>query len=338
MSSAADLSLLDEKKPPLPVIFGIAGDALSTDEKALFREIDPLGYILFARNCTAPEQIKKLVSSLQDNAGRAVPILIDQEGGRVQRLKPPQWTQQPAAQTLGDRFTSDFSKGRKALIDATSAIARDLTALGINVNCAPVLDIMFPETDPAIGDRAFSSKPEIVAALGALACETYAGAGIIPVVKHMPGQGRAASDSHKELPRVEAALDDLAEADFIPYRQLLGKAVSGAVWGMVAHVIYTALDPRLPASASRRVVWDIIRQIIGFKGFLLSDDVGMGALSVFGAPARRVDAVLRAGCDAALHCDGDLAAMKDIAARTQRMTEEGVRRYNLSISYFKGIT
>ncbi|QQG37366.1 MAG: beta-N-acetylhexosaminidase [Micavibrio aeruginosavorus] len=326
-----------EDAPPAAVIFGVEGQVLTKNEEDLFRQTDPLGFILFARNCDSPQQIRDLVLSLHQAVGRVVPVLIDQEGGRVQRMKPPHWKQYEPAKYFGDRFMSDFAKGRQLLQDQVKEIAGDLRSVGVNVNCAPVLDVLFPETHAVIGDRAFSSDPQVVAALGALACEFYARSGIIPVAKHIPGHGRAAADSHKNLPVVAAKQAELEQADFVPYRQLLTRDFSEAVWGMVAHVIYSDIDTKLPASCSRKVIWDTIRQDIGFKGFLVSDDIGMDALSAHGKPHRRAEDVLRGGCDAALHCSGKFDEIEDIAQRVQKMTNEAVKRYNRSISWYKGV-
>ncbi|MCM2344204.1 MAG: beta-N-acetylhexosaminidase [Alphaproteobacteria bacterium] len=335
--SAGDLSPLSEDTPPAAVIFGIEGTVLTQQEADLFRKTDPLGFILFARNCDNPQQIRDLVLSLHQAVGRVVPVLIDQEGGRVQRMKPPHWKQYEPAKYFGDRFMSDFAKGRQLLQDQVKEISADLRSVGVNVNCAPVLDVLFPQTHAVIGDRAFSEDPQVVAALGSVACEFYARSGIIPVVKHIPGHGRAAADSHKNLPVVGATQAELEQVDFAPYRQLLTRDFSEAVWGMVAHVIYSDIDPKLPASCSRKVIWDTIRQDIGFKGFLVSDDIGMDALAAHGKPHRRAEDVLRGGCDAALHCSGKFDEIEDIALRVQKMTTEAVRRYNRSISWYKGV-
>ena len=335
--TAADLDLLDEDNPPAAVIFGMAGHKLTKDEEDIFRKSNPLGFILFARNCDNPQQMRALCDSLHKAVGRQVPILIDQEGGRVQRMKPPTWTQYPPAKDFADFYNNDFAKGRKALADNITAISKDLLDAGVNVNCAPVFDVLFPQTHGIIGDRAFSDDPQLVATLGVQAAEAYARSGIIPIVKHIPGHGRAASDSHKDLPVVDAKRDELDKVDFKPYRELLTQAFSEAVWGMVAHVIYTDLDPKLPASCSRKVIWDTIRQDIGFKGFLVSDDIGMEALAAHGKPHRRAEDVLRGGCDVALHCNGKFDEIEDIANRVQKMTKEAVTRYNQSVSWYKGV-
>lgn len=331
------LSNLNPEEPPLPVIFGIEGEKLTAAEKKFFKEVNPTGFILFKRNCKDPKQLKKLTADLQKILGREVPILIDQEGGRVQRMCPPEWKQYEPMESYGDDFLRDFSKGRKALQEVTQSMSAELVDAGINVNCAPVLDVQFPETHQAIGDRAFSNDPEVVSILGITMSEEFLKHGIVPVIKHLPGQGRANQDSHKDLPVVTAELKDLRKADFEPFRELLTKAFSEAVWGMVSHIIYQELDERAPASCSRRVIHETIRGDIGFKGLLLSDDISMGALDSIGNVAQRAEKVLRSGCDIALHCNGDLEEMKAIAQRLkhQKMTNEAVMRYNRTVEWLQ---
>lgn len=331
------LSSLDPEKPPLPVIFGIEGEKLTSAEKKFFKDANPAGFILFKRNCKDPKQLKKLTDDLQKLLGRNVPILIDQEGGRVQRMTPPEWTQYDPMESYGDSFLRDFAKGRNALRDVTKAMSKELIDAGINVNCAPVMDVQFPETHEAIGDRAFSNDPEIVSILATTMSEEFLRHGVIPVMKHLPGQGRAVVDSHEALPVVDAELKDLRKFDFEPFRELLTKAFSEAVWGMVSHVVYSKLDERAPASCSRRVIHEVIRGEVGFKGLLLSDDIGMGALDSIGDVAQRAEKVLRSGCDIALHCSGDMDEMKAIAKRLthQKMTNEAVMRYNRTVEWFE---
>lgn len=331
------LSSLDPDCPPLPVIFGLAGTSLKKDEAALFKAANPLGFILFARNCKNPGQVKKLTDSLHKTMGRTVPVLIDQEGGRVMRMKPPVWPDRPAAKTFGDRLTNnkDKDKVRRDLADHIEAISSDLTQAGVNVNCAPVLDVLTAETHKVIGDRAFSSDVSVVSELGKIACGAYLDNGIVPVMKHMPGHGRAALDSHKDLPVVAAKRDDLRAQDYTPFGEILTQAFSEAVWGMVAHVVYSDIDDDVPASCSRRVIWDEIRGEIGFYGLLLSDDIGMDALASYGTADRRAEAVLRAGCDIALHCSGDMTEMKAIVAGGLKMRPDTVKRYNKTASWMQ---
>lgn len=329
------LSDVDPDNPPLAAIFGLAGTVLTPEEKTFFTAANPLGFILFKRNCETPEQLKALTDSLHKCMGREVPVLIDQEGGRVQRLKPPLWTQFPPAQEFGEGFMRDFAKGREELEQATAAMAAELVASGFNVDCAPVLDLRFPETHDDIGDRSFGRDPEMVAALGAIVCRTLLAAGIIPIVKHMPGLGRADMNSHKDLPFIDVALDRLEKADFMPFHEILNKTFSEAVWGMVSHAVYKAVDEQVPASCSRKVIWDTIRTHIGFDGLLLSDDLSMGALAQYGGPEARAELVLRAGCDIALHCNGKLDEMQAVAGRIGKMTNDAVIRYNRSAAWVR---
>ena len=315
------------------MICGLAGPSLSADEAAFFKETNPLGFILFARNCETPEQVKTLTASLHDCMGREVPILIDQEGGRVQRLRPPHWTDYPPARSFGEKFMRDFEAGRTAATESATALAAELRACGVNVNCAPVLDVLFPETHEIIGDRAFGKDPDLVAALGAIVCRAYQEQGIVPIIKHIPGHGRARADSHLELPIVDTPLAELQRTDFRAFREVMDKAFSEGIWGMTAHVIYTAVDGHLPASCSRKVVFDIIRRDINFDGLLLSDDVSMEALACCGDLKARTTMVLRAGCDIALHCNGAMTEMQAVAAGAKKMTNEAVMRYNRSVEF-----
>ncbi len=329
------LSEIEAARPPVAAIFGLAGHELTEDEKNFFKAANPLGFILFARNCQNPVQLRALSESLSEALGRAVPVLIDQEGGRVQRLRPPHWKQHPAAATFGALFAGGAAGAATALEESTKAIAAELRLSGINVNCAPVLDVSSPSTDLSIGDRAYAADPEIVAALGAIVCRAYLEAGIVPVIKHMPGLGRANLDTHKDLPVVEAALAEMDKTDFRPFREILTHAFSEAVWGMVGHAVYGEIDAGVPASCSARLIGETLRESIGFKGLLLSDDLSMGALAQFGEAPERAGKVLRAGCDIALHCNGDLKEMEAVANRIEKMTEASVMRYNRSVSWVR---
>lgn len=329
------LSAVDKENPPLAVIYGMSGTSLTADERAFFKEVNPLGYILFARNCEKPEQIKALIQSLHELAGREVPVLIDQEGGRVQRLAPPLWPQYPTARSMGDIFRKNFQKGRDAVRDTNRAIALDLRDLGINVNCAPVMDVLTPDTHDIIGDRAFCNDAEVVAALAGEVCRTYSESGIIPIIKHIPGHGRATSDSHLELPVVNASLEELDKTDFVPFREMQRRPYSEACWAMTAHVIYTAIDDAAPATCSRKVIYDIIRERLGFSGLLVSDDLSMEALAMYGGLDYRAEKVLRSGCDIALHCNGKMEEMVLVAKRSTPMTERAVKAHNKSAAWIK---
>lgn len=306
---------------PRAVVFGCAGARLSADERAFFKDTDPLGFILFARNCLDPAQIRDLTGELRDSVGRAdAPILIDQEGGRIQRLNPPHWRAAPTAASLGALAARDRFAAREAVRLNAQLLATELLALGIDVDCAPVLDVPVSGAHDIIGDRAFATDPGLVGELGRASCEGFLSAGVAPVIKHIPGHGRARSDSHLELPIVETPLDVLAETDFVPF-----VANADAPYAMTAHVVFTALDPELPATLSEIVIEGIIRERIGFKGFLFSDDVGMKALA--GPLADRSRAALGAGCDAVLHCSGDLVEMREVALAVPALIRAAHERF-----------
>ena len=248
------------------VIFGCSGLSLKEAEKRFFADADPYGFILFSRNCDTPDQIRKLVDDLRASVGRIdAPVLIDQEGGRVARLTPPHWREAPAAAIFGKLTDNDPEKASRAVFINALLLAFELAELGIDVDCAPVLDLSFPDGDKVIGDRAFSSDPEIISQLGKRACEGFLKGGILPVIKHIPGHGRALCDSHLALPVVDDSLETLDATDFQPFRQL-----ADMPWAMTAHVVYSAIDPAHPATTSKIIIEDIIRSRIGFKGVLVS--------------------------------------------------------------------
>ena len=289
------------------VIYGCSEATLSDAEQAFFTDVRPAGFILFQRNCQDPEQVAALVAALKDICGDAkTPILIDQEGGRVQRLGPPHWPQRPAAAVFKALAARDLALATEAVRLNAELIAADLTALGITVDCAPVLDVPAPGAHDIIGDRAYGDDAVTVATLGLAVCEGFLSRGVVPVIKHIPGHGRAGADSHLELPVVDATAADLSGVDFSPFT-----ALRRMPWAMTAHVVYTALDADHPATTSATVINDIIRGTIGFDGVLVSDDIGMKALG--GAFAERAAQSLAAGCDLVLHCSGDMAEMEDTA-------------------------
>ena len=306
-------------KRPAPVIFGCAGATLDAAERDFFRSVDPLGFILFARNCQTPEQVKQLVSDLRGSVGRSdVPVLIDQEGGRVARLGPPHWRRPPAAAVFAALYRKDPAKGLEATRLNARLIAHDLTALGIDVDCVPVLDTPVPGAHDIIGDRAYGTEAAQIAALGQAVLDGMAAGGVAPVIKHIPGHGRARADTHIELPVVDATAADLA-ADFAPFA-----ALKHAPWAMTAHVVYSAFDRVAPATTSPVVIRDIIRGRIGFTGALMSDDLGMQALSGdFGTRAR---ASLAAGCDVVLHCSGNPDEMQAVRRGLSPMSDAAARR------------
>jgi beta-N-acetylhexosaminidase len=306
--------------PPRAVIFGCAGTVLGDAEKAFFAATDPLGFILFRRNVDNPEQVRALVAALRDCVGREAPVLIDQEGGRVQRLRPPHWHDAPPAATIGDLARQDAAAARRRAGDVGRAIANDLAPLGITVDCAPVCDVRFVSTHDAIGDRSFASDAETVAALALAFAAGLASGKVTPVIKHMPGHGRATVDSHLSLPVVTASEGELERVDFAAFRPL-----AKLPWGMTAHVLYTAIDGEQPGTLSRSVIDRAIRGAIGFDGLLLTDDLSMKALG--GDVGPRAAAALAAGCDVVLHCNGDPAEMQAIAGAIGPLSEAAVARY-----------
>lgn len=305
---------------PLAVTFSLQGPALSDDERRLFAASNPFGFILFARNIDNPEQVKELCADLREAVGRECPILIDQEGGRVQRMKPPHWAKYPAMRELADDLD--------ALQETIVGIAKDLVEVGIDVNCAPVLDVLQPDTHDAIGDRAFSNDPDVVAACGQVVCETLLEYGVTPVIKHLPGLGRAKIDSHKDLPRVEA--DTVAlQTDYAPFRDIMAGPYADSLWGMVAHVLFTAYDSEFPSSSCPKAI-QVIREEIGFEGLLLSDDLDMEALHGLGDISHRALCTLEAGCDIALYCAGNIKVMETLAETVPQMRADSVERYERS--------
>jgi beta-N-acetylhexosaminidase len=314
MSDNADLRV------PSAAIYGCAGLTLGAAEARFFEATNPFGFILFARNCETPDQVRDLVAALRGSVGRAdAPVLIDQEGGRVARLKPPHWRAAPPASYFGRMASHDRERAHEALRINTRLLAAELTDLGIDVDCVPLLDLQFPGAHDVIGDRAFGGDPELVADLGRVVCETLLECGVMPVVKHIPGHGRARVDSHKELPVVDTAAAELEATDFRPFQ-----ALADAPWAMTAHVVYAALDGARPATTSPDLIARVIRGQIGFGGLLLSDDLSMEALK--GSLGERAEASLAAGCDVALHCNGKAAEMEAVAAAVGPLTAEAQRR------------
>ena len=302
-----------------PVILSLGGPTLTADERALFRSDPPMGYILFGRNVVDRVQLLALTDDLRDLAGRDdLAILIDQEGGRVQRLKGPNWPFYPPPARFGDLWAANPMLAQEAAQANARALGADLAEVGITVNCLPLLDVPVPGAHQAIGDRAFHPDPLAVAALGRAVLRGLAEAGVVGVVKHIPGQGRAAVDSHHDLPVVDAPVAEL-ERDFAPFRSLADSAM-----GMTGHVVFSAIDPTEPASTSATVLSDVVREAIGFDGFLLSDDLDMKALS--GTPAERARAVVDAGCDAALNCWGRLEEMRATLAMLEPASERSLAR------------
>jgi beta-N-acetylhexosaminidase len=310
---------------PSAFITGVSDVALTAAERAFVREARPWGLILFKRNIESPAQVAALVASFREAVGVKAPVLVDQEGGRVQRIGPPHWPSYPAAAVYGTLYERDRAAGIAATRLGARLIAHDLEHLGIDIDCLPVADLPVPGADPVIGDRAYGDTPAKVAALAMAAAEGLMAGGVLPVLKHLPGHGRAAADSHLKLPVVEAARAELESTDFAAFRPLVGLPL-----GMTAHVVFSAYDPVNPATTSVTMVQDVIRDSIGFKGLLMSDDVSMGALS--GSLAERTHAALAAGCDIVLHCNGELAEMEAVAGVVPVLAGEAGSRAAAALS------
>ncbi|MBN8531802.1 MAG: beta-N-acetylhexosaminidase [Alphaproteobacteria bacterium] len=304
---------------PGAVIFGCEGLKLTEWERGFFAKSDPLGFILFARNCESPAQVKALVAELRASVGRPdAPILIDQEGGRVARLKPPHWRHCPPAGAFAAFMAVDKEAAAKAVYLNARLIAAELAGLGITVDCAPLADIPVPGAHDIIGDRAYGLEPHQVSTLARRMGQGLIDGGVIPVLKHIPGHGRATADSHESLPVVDADIETLRKTDFQPF-----KALKDLPWGMTAHILYTALDKERVATLSPTVI-ALIREELGFDGLLLSDDISMKALA--GSFAERTKAVLDAGCDVVLHCNGKREEMEEIASAARPLTQAAESR------------
>jgi beta-N-acetylhexosaminidase len=307
-------------------ILGCAGPTLSKEEVAFFRDVKPWGFILFARNVETPDQVRALTEALRETVGRAdAPILIDQEGGRVQRLRAPHWRAYPPGRAYGQLAGNDPLLKREITRLGARLIAHDLAALGINVDCVPVLDVPDPTGHEIIGDRAYGQTPDEVASLGRAAAEGLIAGGVLPVIKHIPGHGRAMADSHLELPVVDASYDELDARDFPPFR-----ALSDMPMAMTAHVIYSAIDRKHPATTSRKAMRKVIRGALGFDGLVMSDDLSMKALS--GDFTDRARDSLSAGCDVVLHCNGDMGEMKAVVAGTGALKGKAARRADAALA------
>jgi beta-N-acetylhexosaminidase len=307
-------------------IFGCSGTVLTDEERGFFAETKPWGFILFGRNIVDRAQTRQLVDSLRATLNDAsAPVLIDQEGGRVARLKPPEWKARPPAASFGALHDVDAEAAREAAYLNARLIAHDLYELGVNVDCMPVLDVPIAGANDVIGDRALSHDPAIVVDLGRVVIGGMIDSGVLPVMKHVPGHGRAMADSHLALPRVATPRQELGMADFVPFRGL-----ADCPMAMTAHVVYEAIDPRRPATTSPRVVNEIIRGEIGFDGLLVSDDLSMKALD--GTLGQRAKAAQFAGCDIVLHCNGGMDEMRDVAKETKPLEGAPLKRAEAALS------
>src|SRR5829696_1720351 len=306
-------------------IAGCSGPVLTAEEEAFFRAAAPWGFIVFRRNIETPAQLTALTAALRETVGRDAPILIDQEGGRVQRMGPPHWPVYPPGRAYGRIAGNDRLFQREIARLGARLMAHAPREVGINVDCVQVLDIPVEGAHDGIGDRAYARDPETVAVLGRAAAEGLSAGGVLPVIKHVPGHGRAGADSHHALPVVHASREDLERQDFIPFRHLADMPLA-----MTAHVVYTALDPDRPATTSPRVVQDVIRDHMRYDGLLVSDDLSMNALA--GSLAERAAAAFAAGCDVALHCNGRLDEMDEVASETPELAGEAKRRTEAALA------
>jgi len=301
-------------------IVGVSGLALTGEEGDFLRQEDPWGFILFKRNVDTPQQVAGLVKELRDAVGRPdAPVLIDQEGGRVQRLGPPHWVRYPAGAVFSQLYDQDPKTGVRAAGLSSRLIAADLAELGITVDCLPLADVPVTGADAVIGDRAYGITPEKVAEIARAVAKGLADGGVLPVLKHIPGHGRATADSHLRLPTVDTAKSELERTDFVSFARLADLPMA-----MTAHVVFSALDPAQPATTSATIIRDVIRGSIGFQGLLMSDDVSMNALT--GSIAERTRASFAAGCDVVLHCNGKLGEMREVAGEAPALAGEALAR------------
>ncbi len=308
-------------------IYGFSGTELTSDERRFFADAQPWGFILFGRNIADREQVRTLVQSLRECLGdERAPVMIDQEGGRVARLNPPHWIARRPAASFGAVHRSSAESAREAAYLNARLIANDVFQLGINVDCAPVLDVPVEGADAVIGDRAFAHDPAVVIDLGRATIEGMLDGGVLPVMKHIPGHGRATADTHKALPHVTVPVEVLSASDFVTFRSL-----NHCPMAMTAHVVFDAIDPQRPATTSPKVIRDVIRGEIGFEGLLISDDLSMNALK--GPLSVRTKAALFAGCDIALHCNGSMDEMREVAAEAKPLQDLWLKRCESALAH-----
>jgi beta-N-acetylhexosaminidase len=301
-------------------ITGVSGTELNAAERSFIRTERPWGFILFKRNIDTPAQVIQLINELRKESGRPdAPILIDQEGGRVQRLGPPHWPAYPAGSVFGRLYDLDPELGLAAARLSARLIAADLADLGVTVDCLPLADVPVAGADAVIGNRAYGTEPGKVAAIARAVTEGLEQGGVLPVLKHIPGHGRATADTHFRLPVVETSKAELERTDFAAFQPLADLSMA-----MTAHVVFSALDPAHPATTSATIIHQVIRGVIGFQGLLMSDDVSMNALA--GSIAERTRAILAAGCDMVLHCNGKLDEMREVARETPELSGQALQR------------
>lgn len=301
-------------------ITGISATELSDAEREFIRSERPWGFILFKRNIETPEQVTILVRKLRSALGDPeAPVLIDQEGGRVQRLGPPHWPAYPAGAVFGALYDVDPALGLSAARLSARLIAADLIDLGVTVDCLPLADLPVPGADAVIGNRAYGTEPGKVAAIARAVTQGLERGGVLPVLKHIPGHGRATADTHFRLPEVDTSKTELERTDFAAFQPLADLPMA-----MTAHVVFSALDPAHPVTTSATIIEQVIRGVIGFQGLLMSDDVSMNALA--GSIAERTRAIVDAGCDMVLHCNGNLAEMREVARETPELSGKALER------------
>ncbi|AWM01433.1 beta-N-acetylhexosaminidase [Bradyrhizobium amphicarpaeae] len=307
-------------------ITGVSGTELTAVEREFIRDQRPWGFILFKRNVATPAQVATLVAELRTAAGAAdAPVLIDQEGGRVQRLGPPHWPVYPPGAVFSTLYDTDSALGLTAARLSARLIAADLADLGITVDCLPLADVPVPGADAVIGNRAYGTEPGKVAAIARAVTEGLEQGGVLPVLKHIPGHGRATADTHFKLPTVDTPRNELERTDFAAFKPL-----SDLPMAMTAHVVFSAVDPAHPATTSATMIADVIRGAIGFQGLLMSDDVSMNALS--GNIAERTRAIFAAGCDMALHCNGNIEEMREVAGQTPELAGRALERASAALA------
>ncbi|MBR0812711.1 beta-N-acetylhexosaminidase [Bradyrhizobium diazoefficiens] len=307
-------------------ITGVSGTELTAAEREFIRDQRPWGFILFKRNVSTPVQVAALVAELRTVAGLAdAPVLIDQEGGRVQRLGPPHWPVYPPGAVFSNLYDTDSALGLTAARLSARLIAADLVDLGITVDCLPLADVPVAGADAVIGNRAYGTEPGKVAAIARAVTEGLEQGGVLPVLKHIPGHGRATADTHFQLPTVDTPRAELEQTDFAAFKPLADLPMA-----MTAHVVFSAVDPAHPATTSATMIADVIRGAIGFQGLLMSDDVSMNALS--GNIAERTRAIFAAGCDVALHCNGNIEEMREVAGQTPELSGRALERANAALA------
>lgn len=307
-------------------IVGVSGLTLTDEERAFMRDKKPWGFILFKRNVETPVQVAALVTELRQSVGRPdAPVLIDQEGGRVQRLGPPHWPLYPPGAVFGALYDQDHDAGLRGAYLSARLIAADLADLGIDVDALPLADVPIHGADAVIGDRAYGTEPEKVAKIARSITQGLEDGGVLPILKHIPGHGRATADSHARLPTVDTPHEELVHTDFKAFLCLADLPMA-----MTAHVVFSALDAAQPATTSATIIRDVIRGAIGFQGLLMSDDVSMNALS--GTIAERTAAIVAAGCDMVLHCNGKLDEMRDVASMTPELSGDAMTRADRALA------